>query len=251
MRVSIPSLRHAAIAVGVLLAALAVGRGVSDTTPLVYSGTVLTSAGAPITTQQSISIRLFDVASGGTAKCTTSTTLTPSSTGAFSVSLDPSCVAAVSDNPALWVEVTVGATTLPRTRLGATPYALEAANAVRQVVKTDAGTLSLNGLFCGSTTAQPGNFGGYVAARNTCVSVCGSPSAHPCNNHEALNSHYLGVFPASTFHWVSLNAALQTTSSDCQGWTNATTSQNGYLFGGTLGFSGDLCSTPRPLACCD
>lgn len=139
--------------------------------PLYYSG-VLDDGGRPVEGARSITVRLFDAAMGGTAVCTTISPTAQVSGGRFRVALDAACAGAVQANPDLWAEVIVDAVTFPRQKLGAVPYALEAARAAgasgalerriaaveasarpRQVVVGQLGTSSTTG--CDSTTGQP------------------------------------------------------------------------------------------------
>ena len=77
----------------------------------------------------SVTVRLWDMPSGGTAACTTVSPTTPFVAGRFRVTMDATCAAAVQMNPNLWAEVIVDSTTLPRSRVGAVPYAIEASRA--------------------------------------------------------------------------------------------------------------------------
>lgn len=102
--------------------------GVPSPTPLSYGG-VLDDGGRPVEGMRSVTVRLWDAATGGTATCTTVSPTTPFSAGHFRVTLDEACAVAARANANLWVEVIVDATTFPRSKLGAVPYALEAGRA--------------------------------------------------------------------------------------------------------------------------
>jgi hypothetical protein len=78
---------------------------------------------------RSVTVRLWDAATGGTVACTTVSPTTAFSAGRFRVQLDEACTEAVRANANLWAEVIVDATTFPRSKLGAVPYALEAGRA--------------------------------------------------------------------------------------------------------------------------
>jgi hypothetical protein len=78
---------------------------------------------------RNVTVRVWDAATGGAAVCTTMAPGTPFSAGRFRVALDAACAGAVRANPNLWAEVQVDATTFPRSKLGAVPYALEAGRA--------------------------------------------------------------------------------------------------------------------------
>lgn len=96
--------------------------------PLTYGG-VVDDGGRPMEGTHSVTVRLWDMPSGGTSACTTVSPTTPFAAGRFRVTMDATCTAAVQMNPNLWAEVIVDSTTLPRSRVGAVPYAIEAARA--------------------------------------------------------------------------------------------------------------------------
>jgi hypothetical protein len=102
--------------------------GVPTTSPLYYGG-VLDDGGRPVEGMRNVTIRLWDMASGGTAACTTVAPNTPFAAGRFRVEMDAACTTAVRLNPDLWAEVLVDSTTFTRTKLGAVPYAMEAGRA--------------------------------------------------------------------------------------------------------------------------
>ena len=103
----------------------AVAEGAPSTAPVYFAGT-LTEGGTPVNGTRDVVLRLFDVPTGGSETCTTTTRGTTFTAGRFRVALDATCVADVRENPDRWVEVQVGSTILARTKIGAVPYALEA-----------------------------------------------------------------------------------------------------------------------------
>jgi len=99
--------------------------------PLTYSGVLTNTAGVPLTdASKNIQITLWDMATGGTQACSTASTATPLTAGAFQVVLPPACTTAIHGAGDLWVEVFVDGASVGRTKLGATPYAIEADHAV-------------------------------------------------------------------------------------------------------------------------
>jgi len=105
--------------------------GVPATNPLYYSGRIAES-GAPVTGTRSIIIDFWDDAASTDAshrKCESVSAATTVTNGLFRVALDASCVTAVHGNRDLWAEIFVGTTSLGRRKIGAVPYALEAAHA--------------------------------------------------------------------------------------------------------------------------
>jgi hypothetical protein len=114
------------------VSALALADGPPAMDPLVYSGT-LEEGGAAVTGQRDIKLVLWSDPTQSTAAHRKCDTIPPAKTsvagGRFSLPLDPLCVAAVKANAELWVEVIVESQSLPRTKLSAVPYALEAGRA--------------------------------------------------------------------------------------------------------------------------
>ena len=101
---------------------------------LFYSGTLEKKSGEALKGDQNMSLKLWDKQSGGADKCTTPLRkVTVDQKGRFRLKLSETCVQAVQKNPNLWVELTVedggGNVTLPRTKIGAVPYAVEAKRA--------------------------------------------------------------------------------------------------------------------------
>ncbi|MEM1115284.1 MAG: hypothetical protein AAGJ11_02190, partial [Bacteroidota bacterium] len=89
----------------------------------------LQDGGAPVATSTSVTFRLFEAASGGTAIWTETQTVTPDADGAFAVRLGAGTALPGDLGGPLWLELTVpsggGSQVLgPRTALGAAPYAL-------------------------------------------------------------------------------------------------------------------------------
>ena len=136
--------RSAGALVGALALAYYVGVARADGIPtgdaLFYSGT-LEDNGVPVEGTRAVDIELFDSASGGASQCTTSVDPVTFTGGAFRVPLSSTCVAAVHANPNLYTEVSVDGTVLPRTKLGAVPYALEAERATSSAAAENADQL--------------------------------------------------------------------------------------------------------------
>ncbi len=107
---------------------------------LFYSGT-LEDDGVPVDGTRTVIIELYGSASGGAAQCTTSSDTVAFTAGAFRVPLSGTCLAAVHANRNLYAEVSVGGTVLPRSKLGAVPYAIEAERAATAATADDADLL--------------------------------------------------------------------------------------------------------------
>jgi hypothetical protein len=120
--------------------------GIPATDPLSYSGVLLNSVGAPVTSTVSARLSLWDdqtATLSASRKCETSVpALTPDSAGRFRITLEAACLGVVKANPNLWVQVEIGTTALPRSKLGAVPYAVEADRATTAATATTAQSAS-------------------------------------------------------------------------------------------------------------
>lgn len=114
--------------------------GIPTGETLFYSG-VAEDDGVPVDGTRAVVVELFDSASGGTAQCTTSSDTVVFTAGAFRLPLSNTCVAAVHAHPNLYAQVSIAGTTLPRSKLGAVPYSLEAERAATAATADDADLL--------------------------------------------------------------------------------------------------------------
>ncbi len=99
--------------------------GIPTVTPLIYRG-YLEEGGAPMSGPRMIGASLYSAERDGTELCPTATREVTVTAGRFEYALDDRCVAAVRNNRDAWLQLTVGSTVMPRTKLGAVPYAVEA-----------------------------------------------------------------------------------------------------------------------------
>jgi hypothetical protein len=109
------------------LAGRARAAGIPATQTLTYSGLLTDAAGTPLTGSMPIQLGVFDAATAGNLLCVTPSGPQTLSGGSFQVTLPDTCTAAVRGSADLWVEVTVGGVPIGRTKLGAVPYAVVAA----------------------------------------------------------------------------------------------------------------------------
>lgn len=238
-------------------------------TPLTYSGVLLTSSGAPVTAPTAIGVSLWDSETSTLSisrRCqSTSQVRTPDAQGRFTVALDDtSCATAVQQTPNLWVEVQVAGVSLaPRTKLTATPYALEASRATvaltaaRHVVVDGGQSTSVGGLHCGATAATTGHIRtadggveGYRAGKLLCQAACNSPSAHMCRPSELIASVELGVNASSG--WIAGGFIFSGTGplmNDCSGFRSADSMMSGANWSGFVNVAG--CNSLSPILCCD
>jgi len=144
--------------------------GIPATGALTYSGTLTNPDGSPVTGQQNILIQLYTAATGGTAACASQPAAVTPVAGTFQVALGDDCTTLVHNNTDLWVDVLVNGAPVGRTKLGAVPYAVEAAHAASATTATMA------------TTAQTATTlaAGPIAAGLTYYQALGSALAAPC-----------------------------------------------------------------------
>lgn len=239
----------------------AIADGVPTVTPLTYSGVLQTTSGAPITGTQSMQLTFWDDAAANASanqKCKTSTqSVTADAQGRFQVTLDQACVEVVRTNPNLWVQLQVGAILLPRSKLGAVPYALEAGKATRVALATATGRATVEGLYCGPSTpvsgawSSNGGLTGILAGKKLCEQTCASTTAHPCLPAEATRSYMLGTTPIKG--WVA-PAGFDPRNSGgyCGNYKSAVSTNLGTIFD-PLDFGpwSDNCNNIQPILCCD
>ena len=244
----------------------AIADGIPTVTPLTYSGVLQNSNGTAVTTQQSMQLTLWDDATANASvnqKCVTPTqNLTPDAQGRFQVQLDQACFDAVKANPNLWVQVQVGSTVLPRTKIGAVPYAVEAGKASRTVLVSSATVANKTnsvGLFCGATSSLPGQIqymgeSGYRAVKLLCQQACASETARVCTSHEAVVSYSVGLpvngrLAAGFVPGGSVGGLIYT---DCGGFHYSDANLASLYWGPGNGHAlSRECSQSLPVACCD
>lgn len=201
--------------------------GIPETGTLAYSGVLEDANSQPVTAVIPMTFQLFDAQSAGTLICQTALNQQIQVTdGRFSIELPKQCVDGVKQNRDAWVALTVGTEALPRTKLRAVPYAIEAASAGRVVVSNESKSISVGALFCGATSqTYTGNLGGLAAAKSVCETTCGDPVAHMCTDEEIRRSTAIGISmnPSSYWAWAAGQAGEPTNyqNSDCNGWTEA------------------------------
>src|SRR2546421_1079101 len=125
----------AGLAMLACIGAFALGRagaeGIPSKDPLFYSGTLIDN-GVPMNGLRTIIVTLWDDEQSTDVahrRCQSSSPAMMVTNGRFRVPLDPACVTAFQQNRDLWAQVFVDATTMARQKVGAVPYALQAAHA--------------------------------------------------------------------------------------------------------------------------
>lgn len=231
--------------------------GIPETGTLAYSGVLEDANSQPVTAVVPMTLQFFDAQSAGTLICQTTLNQQIQVTGGrFSIELPKQCVDGVKQNRDAWVALTVGTEALPRTKLRAVPYAIEAASAGRVVVSNGSKSISVGALFCGATSqTYTGNLGGLTAAKSVCETTCGDPAAHMCTDEEIRRSTAIGIsMNASSYYaWVTGQVGQASDSyenSDCNGWTAAWASGFGTATNDKGRMYARTCDSQFSIACC-
>lgn len=114
------------------------GAAIPNTNPLYYSGLLADTSGKALTGSKNIGVDLYTGQAGGTPTCTTPAKTVTLNHGRFRMVLDKTCLNAIQKETDLWIEVLINGTALPRSKIGAVPYAVESdpqvgANTTNQV----------------------------------------------------------------------------------------------------------------------
>jgi len=117
-------------AIAVLSSRLLAG-GIPQTNALSYHGVLESEDGALVSGEHEIAIELWSANEEGNRVCASEPQSLTTVAGRFSIALPDDCTAAVHDSPDLWVAVVVDGAGLPRAKLGAVPYSVEADSAAR------------------------------------------------------------------------------------------------------------------------
>lgn len=155
----------------------------SENGALTYSGRLTDSAGNPRTTTESISVTLFSAVSGGQSLCAASQPAVDLSAtqGRFQVPLPELCLDAIADTGDVWAEVKVGATTLPRQKLGAVPFAVSAREAQTADYAAEAGTADFATSATSATTATTAGHATTATSASTATTATTATTAGTAN----------------------------------------------------------------------
>jgi hypothetical protein len=236
--------------------------GIPAVQPLTYSG-VLEDAGGPVTGDRFIFINLWKDATSTTAGdrvCqTTTTSKTRVTSGWFTVDLDMSCTAAVNANPDLWVELIVEAETLPRTKLKAVPYALQAGTAqkapwsgitgapadvvgfktVSATIAGDGTITRQDGAWVASATFNAAGAGGTWTVAFAAGTFSGPPTC-VCSS-----GAFAPITPIGTYYVCGVLTATATQAGVATFGPRTSTAGNPYLGDGQYGPFAIQCTGPR------
>ena len=194
----------------------ALATGVPTESPLTWAGVITDKSGKPYPNTVDVSVAFYSQASGGTAVCQSGAVKAEAGSGRFSVTLPKDCATAVHGNANLWSEVTAGPNkeALPRMKVGAVPYALEAQNAVAASVASSAAgalkadidklKLDMGGVGGGGPTAVDGTgttMGALLSASYSFMSFVTAKGY-------AINANWDGTF---------LSSAIYFPGKDCKG----------------------------------
>jgi hypothetical protein len=140
------------------------------TTAMTFGGVLNDATGTPLTGTKNIQVNFWDMPSGGTMLCATTSTAIALSAGSFRVTLPDACTTAVHMHPDVYSEVLVDGASVGRSKLGTVPYALEADSASRAAAGS-----SLDQRIAALESANTGKLAGMWAAAPAagCISVTG------------------------------------------------------------------------------
>jgi hypothetical protein len=238
----------------VAAAALVVGILIVHAEPVprtfIYQGVLTDAAGAPITGDHSITMRVYADASTGTALCTEVEVVTVTN-GLFRMTIgDGGCTvdpAWFTLSAPVYLGITVDTTTLtPRAPLFpvASAYQAEHAEMANRIeVRNGTRVMTAGGVWCGSATATSGNLGGWAAAKALCETTCGDARAHVCAEDEVVRSTQLGL---------SFTGRYSAAPNDCEGWSSTSNTSPCWNCDTSTPWLWDtaMCSDPRLFACC-
>ncbi|MDB4976809.1 MAG: hypothetical protein JWN48_5150 [Myxococcaceae bacterium] len=165
--VSRTALCAAALLAGYGLHAYAQDNSASE--PLFYGGTVSNKDGTPLEGSHAVTLRLFGQETGGSSVCATPQLKVDFTAGRFRIEL-PSGAGGCSEaiaSTSVWTELTVDTETMPRSRVGAVPFAVRAntASVAQSLVGEQAQTLSALQAKVDSLPATPTASGGALSYR--------------------------------------------------------------------------------------
>jgi hypothetical protein len=151
--------------------------GPPQTAPLTYSGVISDMNGVPLTGSKMILLGLYAAATGGNVLCSSVPTTVTLVGGAFQLPLMDNCTPIINAMPDLWIDVFVDSVSVGRAKLGAVPYAIEAAHAASATFATNAQTAA------SAQAVAPG----AVANNLTYISVRKSELAYPGDNPDVYH----------------------------------------------------------------
>jgi hypothetical protein len=198
---SLFALTCASLAAGLGVAGYFVGHaradGIPSTAAMTYGGTLTDLNGTPLTGSQNLQLTFWDAATAGNQKCTAGPTATALVAGTFQLALPDACTAAVHASPDLWVELFVNGASLGRTKLGAVPFAVEAAHAsvatsAAQVPCSATDMIDTGAGFCIDTTDQS------ESAYASSLATCATAGKVVCSLTQLCTAYIRGVGSLST-----------------------------------------------------
>jgi hypothetical protein len=231
-----------------------------------YAGEISRTDASAIEPTLDFTITLWDDRTAGTMLCSVGPATATIAAGHFRVPLDPagnrSCLDALHANPVVWIQLQVAGTAteiLPRTQIGAVPYALEADRAAQVTRSTGGAPIGVAGTVCGFTAITNGSFSyaghtGIGAARALCQTVSGcSATAHMCTASEAAISRQLGplAIPINARAWVTGGAAgCSSVPFPYHEWSSSVSTNSGTTTDEDSPAT-STCEAMHPIACCD
>ena len=184
--------------------------GVPAAKPLTYSGVLTDTNGVPVQGSKNIQLQIFDAATAGTSLCSVGPTAITLQAGAFEVPIDDTCLPALRGTPDLWVEIFVDGASMKRSKIGAVPFALEAARATTAGGPLDARIAALEaalprdatgGLHVCSGSTPPGNTAWMVYGDTPPTQIFVNVDTSACGFKN--RPIYLTSIGGTTSHWTT------------------------------------------------
>jgi hypothetical protein len=167
---------------------------------LSYAG-VLEDANGPVNGPHNIGVSLYGAATGGMALCEAPSAQVSVVGGHFSVALPDACTTIVHASADVWVDVLVDGSDTGRTKIGAVPYAAEAAHAVEATHAAAADTATGALVAVDKVDAVPGDpwYTNCNSSMGSSAGFCGLMAHYTCINHGYKSGWFEG--DSANGHW--------------------------------------------------
>lgn len=133
---------------------------------------------------------------------------------------------------------------------------VESKLAARRTITQGGKSMTIDGLYCGSSPPTSGNLGGYAAGKKVCEDACGVTTAHMCTTAELVAYAQLGGAKLATGWYASgftqevWDSSLgDMSTNDCDGYRS-----NNHNFRGPVWQDRSLhlaCDAQKPVLCCN
>lgn len=178
--------------------ATAVADRAASAPPIVYTGQILEDGLPSIDGMRSIGLSLWAAPSGATGGlCDMPPQSLATASGYFSLNLSTDCADVFEANEEVYVQLNVDGTPLPRTRVGATPFAVRAEFATEADIATAAETAVL-----ASNGAPPGTIVAYAGGESV------PPGWLVCDGSPLSSADFPELFAAIGTSWGAGSGAI-------------------------------------------